>query len=67
MTSMAADAHTRAYAMRQSPLTLIIYCQCEVSESDTPTNLGNSGGIDGDAVERAEIDDDAAILTTKAE
>jgi len=31
------------------------------------TNLGNSGGIDGDAVERAEIDDYAAILTTKAE
>jgi len=64
---MAADANARAYAMRQSTLALVVYCQCEIAESDTTTNLGNSGGIDGDAVERAEIDDYAAILTTKAE
>jgi len=64
---MAADAHTGAYAMRQSTLALIVYCQCEIAESDTTTNLGNSGGIDGDAVERAEIDNYTAILTTKAE
>ncbi len=53
--------------MRQSTLALIVYCQCKIAESDTTINLGNSGGIDGDAVERAEIDDYAAILTTKAE
>lgn len=64
---MAADAHAGAYAMRQSAFALIVYCQCEIAKSDTATNLGNSGGIDGDAVERAEVDDYAAILTTEAE
>lgn len=67
MTSMAADAHTGAYAMRQSTLVLIVYCQCEISKSNTTTNLGNSSGIDGDAVERAEVDDHAVISTTEAE
>jgi len=64
---MAANANAGAYAMRQSTLALIVYCQCKIAESDTTTNLGNSGGIDGDAVERAEIDNYAAVLTTKAE
>lgn len=64
---MAADANAGAYAMRQSTLALIVYCQCEIAESDTTTNLGNPGGIDGDAVERGEIDDYAAVLTTEAE
>lgn len=67
MTSMAADPNAGAYTMRQSALALIVYCQCKIPESNTTTNLGNSGGIDGDAVEGAKIDDCAAILTTEAE